>query len=73
MMTTETKAVVIDADGHFGYVATVWYAGTVEQCRRFARRGNCQVIVGCEKGKGDKITAAGLRDCLARGDWSVDK
>jgi hypothetical protein len=72
MMTNETTmAVVVDADGHFGDVATVWYVGTVKQCRNFAKTGGCRILVGCEHEKGDKIKRGELNDMIQSGAWKV--
>jgi hypothetical protein len=71
MTTTEIKAVVIDADGHFGDSTTVWFVGTVAQCRSFAKRGNCQILAGCEKSKGDKIKRGVLADMVGSGAWKI--
>ena len=67
MTTTEIKAVVIDADGHFGDSTTVWFTGTLAQCKSFAKRGNCQILTGCEKLKGDKIRRGSLADMVNSG------
>lgn len=69
MMTNE-NAVVIDADGFFGDTTIVYFSGSVQQCQAFAKRGNCQVLVGCHKKKGDKLTRGGIDACVSRGDWS---
>lgn len=66
---TEIKAVVIDRDGTYGTHATVWFSGSLAACQRYARRGNCQVLTGCEKQKGDKIPAGPLANMLAAGLW----
>jgi hypothetical protein len=71
-MTNETAAaVVVDADGHYGSVVTVWYTGTVKQCRNFAKSGGCQVLVGCEHKKGDKIKPSELQAMRQSGAWKV--
>jgi len=71
MTTTETKAVVIDADGFFGDSTTVWFAGSLAQCKSFAKRGNCQILTGCEKVKGDKIKCGALADMVNSGAWKI--
>ena len=64
-MSNTQSAIVVDAEGHYGDMTTVWFAGTVEASEKFAKRSrNVQIVYGVEgKKKGDKITRDGLK-CL---------
>jgi len=68
--TTAVAALVVDADGHFGSHATVWFSGSLQQCQAFAKRGGCQILTGCDKAKGDKIARGVLADMVSAGRWS---
>jgi hypothetical protein len=70
MTTAQVTAVVIDANGHFGSHATVWFTGNMKQCQAFAKRGGCQILTGCDKAKGDKIARGVLADMVSAGRWS---
>jgi len=64
-----TNVVVIDADGHFGDEVTVWYVGSIEKCRAFAKSGGCRIIAGCHHEQGEKIMSGVLVGMLASGWW----
>lgn len=71
--THDTVYGVIDAEGYYGDVATVWASfPTLEQARRFCTgRKSLRIVEGCHKAKGDKVTRAGLSNLLNRGDWKA--
>ncbi len=70
MSTATTSAVVIDADGHFGASARVWFAGSIESAKRYAKRSkNVQVIAHCHAAKGETITQAALHTMTLAGIW----
>jgi|GEM_PF-4924616 len=67
------NVVVIDAEGHFGTAATVWYVGSIEKCRAFAKSGGCRIIAGCHHEQGEKIMSGVLTHMLASGQWREAK
>lgn len=70
-MTIMTTAVV-DADGTFGTHATVWFCGSLDECKAFAKRTHhVQVLVGCCKPAGEKIRRGELKLMKQAGLWQV--
>lgn len=65
------NCVVIDAEGHYGNEATVWFTGSRLQCVVWAKRGKCQVLAGCDKQKGEKIRRGVLGEMISLGSWEV--
>jgi hypothetical protein len=63
----------IDADGHFGTQATVYYVGERAQCEGYARRAATQVIDGDGLHVGDKVLRADVprRAAIYRGVVAV--
>lgn len=42
-----TISAVVDADGTFGNKATVWFSGSLQDCKAYAKRTrNVQVLAG---------------------------
>ena len=70
-INSNTPAVCIDADGTYGDMATVWYAGTVAQCRASGKKGGLRVLVGSGKKKGDQIMRGPLANMIDAGIWSI--
>lgn len=65
-----TTAAVVDADGTFGEHATVYFRGTVADCKAYAEsRRNVQVLVGCTTPAGSQIFHSELSYMLARKLW----
>jgi len=70
-MTIMTTAVV-DADGTFGTHATVWFSGSLEECKTYAKRtGRVQVLAGCSKECGTRIRQGELKLMVQAGLWQV--
>ena len=70
MMTAE--AAVVDTDGTFGTHATVWFSGSLADCRAYAKRSRSVVVVcGCSKPVGSQITKHALKTLTQAGLWKV--
>ena len=69
---TTAEAAVVDADGNFGTHATVWFSGSLADCKTFAKRtGRVQVLAGCCKPAGSQIRHAELRTMVQARLWQV--
>ena len=65
-----STAVVIDAGGTFGEHATVYFRGTVADCKAYAEsRRNVQVLVGCTYPAESQIYHTELSYMLQRKLW----
>jgi hypothetical protein len=65
-------AAVVDADGTFGTQATVWFAGSLADCKAYAARTRrVQVLVGCSKSAGSVIPRGVLKTMKDAGLWKV--
>ena len=66
------NAAVIDADGTFGTHATVWFSGTLDECKAYAKRTRrVQVLAGCSRPAGEKIRRGELKILRQAGLWQV--
>ena len=69
---TNATAAVVDADGTFGTQATVWFAGSLADCKAYAARTRrVQVLVGCSKPAGATIPQGVLKSMKDAGLWQV--
>lgn len=69
---TTAEAAVVDADGTFGAHATVWFSGSLVDCRAYANRSRSVVVVyGCREPAGSKITQHALKTLTQAGMWKV--
>ena len=69
---TNATAAVVDADGTFGAHATVWFAGSLADCKAYAARTRrVQVLVGCSKPEGSVIPQGVLKSMKDAGLWQV--
>lgn len=65
---------IIDAPGYFGAYATIWETHTDEKAARHAKHKggkSVQLISGCHKAKGDKISQGELQALINTGSWRV--
>lgn len=70
--TYTAEAAVVDAFGTFGTHATVWFAGSLADCKAYAKRtSRVQVLAGCSKPVGSKITEHALKSLTQAGLWQV--
>jgi hypothetical protein len=66
------EAAVVDADGTFGTHATVWFSGSLADCKAFANRSRSVVVVyGCSEPLGAKITQHTMRTLTQGGLWKI--
>ena len=72
MTMTNATAAVVDADGTFGTQATVWFAGSLADCKAYAKRSRSVVVVyGCSKPVGSQITKDALKTLTQAGLWKT--
>ena len=73
MTTAEAaEAAVVDADGTYGTHATVWFAGSLADCKAYAKRSRSVVVVcGCSRAVGSKITQHTMRTLTQGGLWKI--
>jgi hypothetical protein len=73
MTTAEAaEAAVVDADGTYGTHATVWFAGSLADCKAYAKRSRSVVVVcGCSRPVGSQITQHTMRTLTQGGLWKI--
>ena len=66
------EAAVVDADGTYDTHATVWFSGSLTDCKAYAKRSRSVVVVyGCSKPVGTKITRHALKTLRQAGMWKT--
>ena len=66
------EAAVVDADGTFDTHATVWFSGSLADCKAYAKRSRSVVVVyGCSEPVGSKITQHALKTLTQAGMWKT--
>lgn len=64
------NAIVIEAEGWCGDFATVWFCGTVEQCRNFIGRSRgYRIIARSTRRVGAKISCSTIADMVGGSVW----
>lgn len=72
MTMTTAEAAVVDADGTYGTHATVWFAGSLADCKAYAKRSRSVVVVyGCSRPVGSQITKHALMMLTRAGFWKA--
>ena len=67
---TDKVAIVVDSEGRCGSSTTVWFSGSVQACKNFAKQGGCRVLeIGYAMDKGTKILTSELNDMISSGSW----
>ena len=69
---TTAEAAVVDADGTFDTHATVWFSGSLADCKAYTKRSRSVVVVyGCTKPVGSQITKHALKTLVQAGLWKT--
>ena len=72
MTMTTAEAAVVDADGTFDTHATVWFSGSLADCKAYAKRSRSVVVVyGCSEPVGSQVTKHAIKTLTQAGMWKV--